>query len=741
LPVTDSEIDTVEMGEIFGKYELLEKIATGGMAEIFRAASISVGGFRKEVALKRILPHMSTDAEFVSLFISEANLVVSLNHSNLVQVFDFGRVQSSHFIAMELVDGRDMTQILIKQSRRRRTVPLEVACYIISETLLGLEYAHTRRGPDGEPLSIVHRDVSPHNVLVSFDGMVKITDFGIAKARNRVSLGKPGLILGKFAYMSPEQAHGEDVTPASDVYSAGVTLYETITGRRLFYSEDPAHTLAKVRKPRVSPPSEYNPEVPPELDAIVLKALAPEPADRFASARDLADTLQAYLHDVVEVFNDSHLARFMKDLFSDEVGEQRFAMAAQRPAPISKRISVQAMDATSPDDQVLTALADKLTNEPNLWTLAEMGDRFHAKGKEQEARRVWRAAAIKFAQNGLLVQAAALYVQIRESAGWGDWLAEDVARLARIAGTPNAQVLGEIGTLGADHLGELLQRVFTSAEPTGMAGVLTSPVFSFLGPDELARLLAILRLKRVPPGTPIIREGEPGHALYIIARGRVVIYCKNYQGRKVYLSSLSDGDCVGEFSFFTRERRAATVETQDEVVLFEIQHHDFDKIIGEFPNLTSALLQFYKERVVATLLAKNELFGVLSPKVRDALAVRVSVDQHKRDDVIIKEGDTSDGFYVVKSGEVEVFTERGGGFTFLSKLRSGDFFGEIAAIKGEPRTASVRALGPTQVLRLSGADFAEVVQTHPELMKILQDRIASREAENAARITAGGMLI
>lgn len=741
LPVPDSESDTVEMGELFGKYELLERIATGGMAEIFRASSISVGGFRKEVALKRILPHLSTDAEFVNLFISEAKLAVTLNHSNLVQVFDFGRVSNNYFLAMELVDGKDMTQILIKQSRRRRTVPLEVACYIISETMLGLEYAHTRLGPDGQPLSIVHRDVSPHNVLVSYDGQVKITDFGIAKARTRVSLSRPGMILGKFAYMSPEQARGDEVTPASDVYSAGVTLYETLTGRRLFYSDDPGRTLSKVRNPNIQPPSHYNPEIPPALDAIVMKALAPSAVQRYGSARSLANELQAFLHDLVETFNDSHLARFMKDLFADEVGTARFLMAADRPAPISRRISIQAVEGPSLDDPILTSLAEKLSSEPNLWTLAEVGDRLEANGEKDDALRVWRAAAIKFAQNGLLVQAASLYVKIREVSGWSDALGAEISRLQGFAGKANAEILNRLGNLGDDAIGQLLGRVFSAAEPSGMAMVLTSPVFSLLGPDELARLLAILRLKRVAPGTQIIEEGEPGQSLYIIARGRVVIYCRNFQGNKVYLSSLSDGDCVGEFSFFTRERRAATVETLDEVLLFEIGHHDFDRIVGEFPNLTGALLQFYKERIVATLLAKSELFGVLAAKVRDALAARLSVEAFERDAVIITEGDTSDGFYVIKSGEVEVYSERGGSFVFLSKLKSGDFFGESAAIMGEPRSASVRALGPCEILRLSGSDFAELAQSNPELLAILHSRIAFREAETARRLTAGGLLI
>jgi CRP-like cAMP-binding protein len=270
--------------------------------------------------------------------------------------------------------------------------------------------------------------------------------------------------------------------------------------------------------------------------------------------------------------------------------------------------------------------------------------------------------------------------------------------------------------------------------------MVASPLFSFLEPRELANLVSLIRTKRLAAGTTIIQEGDPGTALYIIARGRVVIYCRNFQGNKVYLSSLSDGDCVGEFSFFTGEPRAATVETLDEVLLFEIQHGDFDRILEGFPNLTNALLSFYKDRVVATLLAKSEVFGVLPLKVRASLLERLGLEQHGRGDVVLKEGERSDGFYLIKSGEVEVYSERSG-YVFLSKLKSGDFFGEIAAITGEPRTASVRALGTCELLRLSGGDLQDLAHANPEMMAVLEHRIALREAETARRLTAGGLLI
>ena len=750
MAVRPAPFSALEEGEPYGKYQLLEKLATGGMAEVFRAVSTSIGGFQKLVALKRILPHLSTDGEFVSLFIDEAKLTVSLSHGNIVQVFDFGRIENNYFLAMELVDGRDMTQLLIKQSQRRQTVPLEVALFILIETLRGLEYAHTRQSRDGEPLGVVHRDVSPHNVLVSYDGEVKITDFGIAKARTKVSLTRPGVVLGKFAYMSPEQARGREIDARSDVYSAGVTLYETLTGRRLFYSEDPAQILAKVRNPNVPPPSRYNPSLPPQVDRLVLKALAIEVEDRFQSARELSGALETELGRVAPGFNDAHLAAYMKELFQDEVGPSRFAMAASRPLEKpTERLAPAAFSAPAPpanrdggalDTPMLVALREQLLEAPSLWTVAELAEHLVELGRVREAERAFRTAGLKFAQNGLLTQAVALYVKLKALRGWSATLALEVEAIRSLPGATNAQLLVRLRDLGDDELGELLGYVARLEEPAPLASAMVTPIFSFLDSAEFANLVSLLELKEVPAGTRVVKEGDAGDSLYVVVRGRVLIYCRSFFGNKVYLSSLSDGDCFGEFSFFTGEPRAATAEAMDEVLLFEIRQRDFDLILDRFPNLTEALLRFYKSRVVSTLLAKSELFGSLRPRERRWLLERLSLVTKQTGELILREGEESDGFFLVKSGEVEVFTERRG-YVFLNKLRSGEFFGEIAAVTGEPRSASVRALGPCELLELSGRDLQELLASAPEVRPILHAHIARREAENAQRLTAGGLLI
>jgi len=832
--------------ELFGKYELIAKVATGGMAEIFRASSNSIGGFQKIVALKRILPHLSKDAEFVSLFIAEAKLAVALNHSNIVQVLDFGKVDQSHYIAMEYVEGKDLTQILIKQSRNRKQIPVEVACYIIAATARGLEYAHARKDRDGSPLGIVHRDVSPHNILVSFNGEVKLTDFGIAKAKNHVTLSRPGVVLGKFAYMSPEQARGDAIDTRTDIYAAGITLYETLTGRRLFYCDDPVQTLAKVRNPRVPLPSKYNEAITPELDMLVMKALAPDVRDRFQTARELSTALTMYLARTRPDFTDFDLASFMVELFPEidksKVPLPRSASADSRvgasvpmpsqiiplvkvrtpgnvamrlvsdgvtepsaPArmpllppesPIDARETVKPIPrsetaptinpsnlrdnqdreaqiravlerfSTAPSsvhedpmeaetlapgkltltppsaaqDPVLVSLTTRLLQEPNLWLVAELGQRLLELGQKDDGIRALRVAAMKFAQNGLLVQALALYVELLDVTARSPQTFREIAALAALAGRSSRAVLELAGPLTSDSLGRLLESLILGAEPSRVAGMMTAPLFSFLSPDELARFAGLLRLRKIPPATTIVDEGQRGQSLFVIARGRVIIYCKNYQAERVYLSSLSDGDCFGEFSFFTGEPRAATVETADEVLLFEIAQQDFDRVIDEFPTLTRSLLQLYKERVVATLLAKSEVFGVLPQRARLSLLERFESEQFPRDTRIIKEGEKDETFYMVKSGEVEVYTERNG-YVLLSKLKAGDFFGEIAAITGGVRTASVRTLCPVEVLRLSAHQLRALLDANVEMARILEKRIKQREAETALRLTAGGFLI
>lgn len=277
----------------YGNYLLLERINVGGMAEVFKAKTFGIEGFERLVAVKRILPSIASDSDFVTMFVDEAKIAVQLQHPNIAQVFDLGKVEDSYFIAMEYVAGADLRVILDEARRERCRVPLDLAVYIISKVCEGLDYAHNKRNEKDKPLNLVHRDVSPQNILISFDGEIKIIDFGIAKAVGKVGETQSGILKGKFGYMSPEQVRGLPLDRRSDIFTIGICLYELLTGQRLFLGHSDFSTLEKVRNVEVLPPTYHVPGIPEELERITLKALAKNLEDRYQSVAELRDDLKA----------------------------------------------------------------------------------------------------------------------------------------------------------------------------------------------------------------------------------------------------------------------------------------------------------------------------------------------------------------------------------------------------------------------------------------------------------------
>jgi serine/threonine protein kinase len=307
--------------EAFGKYFLVDKIATGGMAEIFKAKAFGHGGFENLVVIKRILGHLGENEEFVEMFVDEAKVSVALQHANIVRVYDFGKVFDNYFIAMECVDGKDVRGILRKLARKRRYLPIDFAVYIAHEVCRGLAYAHTKTDLRGHPFGIVHRDMSPSNVLVSYEGDIKIADFGIAKAEQNTYNTADGVLKGKFEYMSPEQARGEQLDARSDLFSVGIILYEMLTGRRLFKGESDVATLEAIKAAEVGPPSAVTPRVPEALDRIVLRALSADREDRYPSAAALQEELHALLDKPLDT-TSAELAAFMRDLFAEDIASE-----------------------------------------------------------------------------------------------------------------------------------------------------------------------------------------------------------------------------------------------------------------------------------------------------------------------------------------------------------------------------------------------------------------------------------
>jgi tetratricopeptide (TPR) repeat protein/tRNA A-37 threonylcarbamoyl transferase component Bud32 len=301
---------------LYGKYQLLEKIAQGGMAEVYKAKSHGVEGFEKLVVIKRILPDIGANDRFVELFVHEAKIAVTLSHANIVQVFDLGRADGSYFIAMEYVHGLDLATVLAWARERGEKVPVAIAAYLGGEIAKGLDYAHRRRDQNMNPLGIVHRDLSPHNILISFEGEVKITDFGIARA-----LGAPGVgeerLEGKIPYMAPEQARGEAVDQQADIFSLGVVLYEVLAGESPWDAARGTPVADQVRDGLHPPLCEVAAAVPDELCHIVERAMAPAPADRYENAGRMYEELVAFLyttgqrvgaHDVAQLLVELNLA-------------------------------------------------------------------------------------------------------------------------------------------------------------------------------------------------------------------------------------------------------------------------------------------------------------------------------------------------------------------------------------------------------------------------------------------------
>jgi len=303
------------------RYKIAEKIDAGGMAEIFRGYASSLDGIQKQVAIKRVRPHLATNKVFIKMFIDEARLCMRLNHANITQVFDVGRTQDTYFLVMEFVDGPNLRKIMQASADKGISIPVEVAVNIIIDVCKALAHAHEARDEEGEPLNIVHRDVSPPNVLISTQGEVKITDFGLAKAVTHLEATDPGVVKGKFSYLSPEAAEGKPVDSRADIFSCGIILHELLTGRRLFMGKTDMETVELVRKCEIPPPSAFNPDVDRELDEIVLRALAKDRKKRYQSAHDMGEALARHLFSHQLKVTTFDVAEVVRRLFSDEEGD------------------------------------------------------------------------------------------------------------------------------------------------------------------------------------------------------------------------------------------------------------------------------------------------------------------------------------------------------------------------------------------------------------------------------------
>ena len=301
-----------------GRYEVISHLATGGMAQIYLARQTGLGAFERHVVLKTILRERASDQRFVTMFLDEAKLAATLNHQNIAQVYEVDQADGAYFMAMEYVHGENARAILETTLRRGWTIPLELAVMIVSGAAAGLHHAHERKGKQGQPLNIVHRDVSPANIMVGYDGSVKVLDFGIAKAEERATKTVGGTIKGKYGYMSPEQCKGKPIDRRSDIFALGICLYELTTLRRAFKGNDDFETMKRIVAGDVILPSVAVPGYPRELEAIILTAMANDPNARFQSGQEMIEALDAFAVRAKLTGSNTAMGRFMTQLFGQK---------------------------------------------------------------------------------------------------------------------------------------------------------------------------------------------------------------------------------------------------------------------------------------------------------------------------------------------------------------------------------------------------------------------------------------
>jgi tRNA A-37 threonylcarbamoyl transferase component Bud32 len=382
--------------ENYGNYQLVKKLAMGGMAQIYLARRKGADASNELVVVKRILPHLAENLEFVRMFLDEARIAARLAHPNIVQIHDLGAQDDSFFLAMEYIHGEDLRRMSKRADAHGTPLPVELACRIISDACAGLDYAHKKTDPSGKPLGIVHRDVSPQNILVSFDGSVKVVDFGIAKAADQATVTRSGVLKGKYSYMSPEQAAGQRVDCRSDVFALGVVLYELITQTRLFKRSNDMQTLTAVAECQVTPPSYMSPRVPPELDAIVMKALAKEPSHRYSEALQLQVALEAWLRMHGYAASQADLSAFMREVYAERIAREA-------------RTGTVVVDDDPPVTGQRTALEGHRRAATKDVTKADRGDLGAAAAVEVTDRSPPRASKdVTKAERGELVPASAI---------------------------------------------------------------------------------------------------------------------------------------------------------------------------------------------------------------------------------------------------------------------------------------------------------------------------------------------
>jgi serine/threonine-protein kinase len=366
-PGSGSGASGVSIGAI-GRYRLLGRIGEGGMAEVYRAALMGPEGFERELVLKRILPRLSASGDFKTMFVREAKICAQMLHPNIIQIYEFGQADGGYFIAMESVQGVTLREALTTLRKEERAIPHLIAADITRQICIGLDYAHTLRGPDGMPLEIVHQDISPTNIMLAFTGTVKILDFGIARAAEFAEEeAKKGMIKGKVSYLSPEQIYVRPFDARADVFALGVVFHEMLTGRRLFQSKNDITKMRELLAAPILPPSAIDAVIPRELDRIVMKSLEIDPKDRYQSAADMAADLERTL--IAARYSSRELSKMLHDLYMAGDDPLVVVDAADEKDALERTIAITSTDTLAPAEHTHTGMRAKDETQTRMDTV------------------------------------------------------------------------------------------------------------------------------------------------------------------------------------------------------------------------------------------------------------------------------------------------------------------------------------------------------------------------------------
>ncbi|NUM87698.1 MAG: serine/threonine protein kinase [Bdellovibrionales bacterium] len=354
----------------FGRYVIVDPIAVGGMAEIYRARRASAGdGADRIIVIKKVIANLSNNPEFVEMFEEEIKITVGLTNPHIIQIYDYGKVGGQYFMAMEYVEGKNLRQFVKRLADMKSMFSIDMSSHIISQVCHALAYAHNFKDRlTGKNLGIVHRDISPQNVMISYDGAVKLFDFGIAKAKTANENTQAGVIKGKPSYLSPEQINGEELDGRSDIFALGIVLWELLTAKRLFVSDNDVAVLKMIQSAKIEPPSTYNPAVPQQLDAIVLKSLARDKTKRYQTAEEYQRDLHKFLYSFNPGFNPADLSYYAQELFKNEIKEDRERLMKYLALPVEPGPGEEAEESAGKKKKPVgnTKLADGLVTSTDF---------------------------------------------------------------------------------------------------------------------------------------------------------------------------------------------------------------------------------------------------------------------------------------------------------------------------------------------------------------------------------------